>query len=534
MIRKITNATYNSTTDWSDEVESTTFLKKGHIHLELTNPYVYDESDILAGSTVDVRGVVYTFTTNQTPTGTETTGLNYIRMDASTLEYTTVAPIWNSFNNGWYDSTGLKRYIISFYYDAGIYTKKTFITDESSIDFQLSKIDVIKKQTFNTAMSFLNKSEIQFVSSDLAAGDEFGCSVDVDGDYIISGANGDASYAGAAYVFHKEEEWRWDAGIKIVGSDTVASDYFGTSVSISGDYCIVGANGDATSRGAAYVFHRTDVNTWDSGTKLVASDGSSNDFFGSTVAINGDYCIVGAPNKNSGEGAAYVFLRTDVNTWDSGTLIEASDLSAGDNFGKGVDLKGDYCVVGSRYAEHSSIVGAGAAYVFLRTDVNTWANETKLVASDASSNDRFGRSVAIDGDWIIVGAYYTDCGLMTNAGSVYFFKKTGSNVWDTGTKVESAIPKVNGFVGMGVAICGDWATATDYSYNGDMGQVLVYHLEDDVWKMTMTRATNKSANSIYAVSVGVADNQLVVGASGQDTGGTNAGMTYLYKLLEKD
>jgi len=188
MIRKITNATYNSTTDWSDEVESTTFLKKGHIHLELTNPYVYDESDILAGSTVDVRGVVYTFTTNQTPTGTETTGLNYIRMDASTLEYTTVAPIWNSFNNGWYDSTGLKRYIISFYYDAGIYTKKTFITDESSIDFQLSKIDVIKKQTFNTAMSFLNKSEIQFVSSDLAAGDEFGCSVDVDGDYIISGA----------------------------------------------------------------------------------------------------------------------------------------------------------------------------------------------------------------------------------------------------------------------------------------------------------------------------------------------------------
>ena len=99
---------------------------------------------------------------------------------------------------------------------------------------------------------------------------------------------------------------------KILASDGAVSDEFGQSVAISGDYAIVGALGDddnGSGSGSAYVFRSTGTNTWDSGTKIVASDGAENDYFGYSVAISGDYAIVGAyldDDNGSGSGSAYI------------------------------------------------------------------------------------------------------------------------------------------------------------------------------------------------------------------------------------
>jgi len=108
---------------------------------------------------------------------------------------------------------------------------------------------------------------------------------------------------------------------KLLADDAQAGDLFGCSVAISGDYAIVGAYredggaGDPLSfAGAAYIFHRTGDNTWDSGVKLVASDAQAYDWFGVSVAISGDYAIVGAygdedgaGDQRTGPGAAYIF-----------------------------------------------------------------------------------------------------------------------------------------------------------------------------------------------------------------------------------
>jgi uncharacterized Zn-binding protein involved in type VI secretion len=161
----------------------------------------------------------------------------------------------------------------------------------------------------------------------------------------------------------------WESVSKIVASDAAAEDQFGWSVSISGDYAIVGAyqhDSEGGNAGAAYIFRRTGTNTWDTGTKIVASDAAANDQFGHAVAIDGDYAIVGArlhDSEATDAGASYIFRRTGTNTWDAGTKIVASDAAANDQFGHAVAIDGDYAIVGARLHD-SEATDAGAAYIF--------------------------------------------------------------------------------------------------------------------------------------------------------------------------
>ena len=103
--------------------------------------------------------------------------------------------------------------------------------------------------------------------------------------------------------------------MKIVATDLQAGDQFGKSVAISGDYVVVGANGEdagGNAAGAAYIFHRTGTNTWDAGVKIVATDPQAYDEFGKSVAISGNYAVVGAYGESAGgsyAGAAYIFHR---------------------------------------------------------------------------------------------------------------------------------------------------------------------------------------------------------------------------------
>jgi hypothetical protein len=164
--------------------------------------------------------------------------------------------------------------------------------------------------------------------------------------------------------------------------DAQVLDRFGSSVGISGDYAIVGARfGDGgygdpiENAGAAYVFRRTGVNTWDTtGVKITAPDAQTDDRFGSSVGISGDYAIVGASGEDGGDGdplsdagAAYVFHRTGVNTWDAGIKIMAPDVQASDRFGDSVAISGDYAIIGA-YAEDGGdgdpLENAGAAYIY--------------------------------------------------------------------------------------------------------------------------------------------------------------------------
>jgi hypothetical protein len=287
--------------------------------------------------------------------------------------------------------------------------------------------------------------------------DKFGYSVSISGDTIVVGAyeedsnatgvNGDqgARDSGAAYVFVRNTT-TWTQQAYLRASNTDAYDYFGWSVSISGDSIVVGAiyedsnatgvngdqnNLDATDSGAAYVFVR-EATTWTQQAYLKASNTGVRDYFGHSVSISGDTIVVGAYQENSNAkgvngdqnddsalyaGAAYVFVRIGA-TWTQQAYLKASNTESSDNFGWSVSISGDTIAVGAK-EEDSNAVGvngdqsnndipdSGAAYIFVREGI-TWTQQAYLKASNTGVADYFGYSVSISGDTIVVGAYGED------------------------------------------------------------------------------------------------------------------------------
>ena len=144
----------------------------------------------------------------------------------------------------------------------------------------------------------------------------------MDGDYAIVGARYEdtgGSQAGAVYIF-KKSGTSWSQQQIIYASDAQAGDNFGHSVGISGDYAIVGApyeDSGADNGGSAYIYKRnTSTDVWGSEQHITASNAGNNDYFGISVSISGDYAIVGANGENSASGGVYIYTRnTSTGSW---------------------------------------------------------------------------------------------------------------------------------------------------------------------------------------------------------------------------
>jgi len=266
----------------------------------------------------------------------------------------------------------------------------------------------------------------KLLASDGAKEDWFGLSVSIDGDYALIGAYGDddyGDYSGSAYVF-KRDGTTWTQEAKLLASDGADGDYFGCSVSIDGDYALIGAYGDDDNgdySGSAHVFKR-DGTTWTQEAKLLASDGAYTDCFGCSVSIDGDYALIGAigdDDNGASSGSAYVFKRTGT-SWSEEAKLLPSDGAKEDWFGLSVSIDGDYALIGA--STNWINAGTGSAYVFKR-DGTTWTQEAKLLASDGADGDYFGKSVSIDGDYALIGAYGDDDN-GADSGSAYVFKKS--------------------------------------------------------------------------------------------------------------
>ena len=208
--------------------------------------------------------------------------------------------------------------------------------------------------------------------------------------------------------------------------DAKEEDYFGYSVSASGDTVIVGAYGtddDDSFSGAAYIFAREGL-TWPQQAKLLASDGEQENFFGNSVSVSGDTAIVGAVadrENGFGSGAAYVFVREGV-TWSQQEKLSALDADVDDRFGQSVSVSGDTAIVGA-YGVDDSGTYSGAAYIFVR-DGDEWSQQEKLTPSDSGEYHYFGFSVSVSGDTAIVGAYQDD-DVAGDAGAAYVFLRDG-------------------------------------------------------------------------------------------------------------
>jgi len=232
-------------------------------------------------------------------------------------------------------------------------------------------------------------------ADDAAVHDLFGRSVATSGDTIVVGAALDSTAAGtragSAYVFTRTGG-TWSQQGHLFADDAAAGDEFGDSVAISGDTIVVGAYGDVNAAGdiagSAYVFTRTGT-TWSQQDHLFADDAAAGDNFGYSVAIDGDTIVVGAYSDDTAAGAdagsAYVFTRTG-STWSQQDHLFADDAAAYDYFGGSVAIDGDTIVVGANWDDTIVGIYAGSAYVFIRSG-STWSQQQHLFADDAVSDD---------------------------------------------------------------------------------------------------------------------------------------------------
>jgi FG-GAP repeat/K319L-like, PKD domain len=214
----------------------------------------------------------------------------------------------------------------------------------------------------------------KLTASDGATIDQFGISVSIGGDIVIVGANGNddaGSASGSAYVFGRDEGGpeNWGEVKKLTASNAAANDRFGQSVSASGDTAIVGAWDNGPS-GSAYIFQRDEggVDGWGEVKILTASDAAPGDWFGFSVSISGDTALIAARFDDgvaTDTGSAYVFRRDEggLDNWGEMTQLTASDAAGGDQFGHSVSLDGDIAITGA-YRHDDVGNNSGSAYVF--------------------------------------------------------------------------------------------------------------------------------------------------------------------------
>jgi trimeric autotransporter adhesin len=455
-----------------------------------------------------------------------------------------------------------------------------------------------------SSTSITVRSNIDYIkSANTGAYDDFGGSVAIHGDTLVVGAsseqsaatgiNGDgtnnaANRSGAAYVFvWNGQAWLQQAYLK--ASNAEEEDSFGTSVAVYGDTVVVGASSEqsaatgidgdqkdnsANASGAAYVFERVG-STWAQAAYLKASNSHDNAQFGTSVAIYSDAIVVGAPTERglaSGvngdpsilggddSGAAYVFRRTG-SSWFQEAYIKAEPNTPNVNFGRNVAVSADTIVA-------SAILGgskkAGMVHVYSLQGAN-WKPQTTLEPTDPSSVKQFGKSVAIEGNTIVVGApsdrptitgRWGDTKGPMNSGTAYVFSRQ-TGLWGLATILSASNFDSNDYFGTTVAISGEtivvgapWEGGYFAGVNGDenvgelqySGAGYVFSRESPAsWvQTTYLKASNPETRDNFGSRVAISAGIIVVTSPNEDSGAllvngdpwnntaTNSGAVYAY------
>ena len=385
-------------------------------------------------------------------------------------------------------------------------------------------------------MTITHAAEVKLIADDATGGDNFGRSVSISGDYAIVGApfNDDNEVdSGSVYIFFRDGT-SWKEQAKLTAGDPGREDNFGYAAAIDGDYAIVGAwakGGDET--GAVYIFFRSGT-SWKEQVKLLASDPAEGNFFGRTVAISGDYALVGSPFNDDGgkdTGSAYIFSRNKA-TWAEQVKLTTNDVEAGDQLGSAVAISGDYAIIGSP-SDDDAGSKSGSAYVFVRSGA-TWKEEAKLTANDAAEKDNFGSAVAISGDYAIVGSP-SDDDAGSKSGSAYVFVHSGAT-WKEEAKLTANDAAAGDKFGSAVTISGKTAlvgAASDDDAGEASGSVYAFLRSGGSWiQRAKQTASNAAAGDKFGQSIAISGDYAIVGALDADPKGDAAGSAYIYHSIE--
>ncbi len=393
--------------------------------------------------------------------------------------------------------------------------------------------------------------------------DQFGRSVAISGKYAIVGAylededpneTNTITDGGSAFMYERDGQGRWWQVQKLVAWDRDVNDRFGYSVAISGSYAVVGAylededdgaQNTLNNSGSAYVFELSG-GTWNLVQKITTTDRDSNDYFGISVGISGNYIIVGAygededisgGNTLSEAGSAYIFQRDVNGFWAEIQKVTSLDRGMDDYFGVSVFIDDSVAVIGAYYEDEdvntsNTLNKSGSAYIFIFTVQQGWIPFQKITASDRGENDLFGWTVGVDNSKIIVGSYHDDedtagTNTLSNAGSAYIFEKDSFGVWNNIFKLVASDRGLDDNFGESVAISDNLAIVGAFLEDHDTsgGNFMsasgsAYLFERDIQGKWSERqkltAIDRGTADRFGYSVTISGNTTIVGAYLED------------------
>jgi len=371
---------------------------------------------------------------------------------------------------------------------------------------------------------YFEQSEAR-LTNETYANSNLGVSIAVNDDYWAIGAQGyadPASNAGAVLLYKKQpnqfsglEEWVFDTFLQ--PSDISGGQNFGSAVSLDRDYLVVGAKSHTSNRGKIYLFKNVN-GTW---TELDSVLGGVNELYGTSVDIQGNMLVAGAPGFSSNTGKVELYnISTDLMV-PTNTFSGFAGLTTGALFGSDVavdgmydirtdykspsvnlansepartneqwwrerntTIEGDWAAIGDPVGADGS--SAGSVAVYKKDSNGDWSLHSTLTSPEEITNGKFGVSVDISGDRMIVGEPLntTNTYNTVNYGKAYVFKLT-NDVWILEQTLSPSPPNLTHQTGYAVAISGDVAVLGHIgpnSFNLNNTYAFVYHLIDGVWE----------------------------------------------------
>lgn|GEM_PF-1795209 len=414
-----------------------------------------------------------------------------------------------------------------------------------------------KTMTINASEWRLMNTPVQTNITD----DRAGTSVAFEGEWAVVGApqfdNGAATNVGRVLLYRRSiagNQETWVLHKELKASDGTSNHQFGYRVSIQGNFILVGApGGDGTTPtkpGAAYYFFKDQggVNQWGEIKKIAQTTLPANNNFGAAVSLYGDYAFVGADAAN----AIFVYHRNQGGTNQWG-LVKTLTGATASQFGSSVSLEGNLAIVGAKNHNVAAIANAGTAIIYQRkplaADRHNWVSVDTIippVADNLKTGDQFGHSVALQGDYLLIGAPRHD---NNNAdpsfdnGAAWLYERDPAFAiqWKKRRKITGAVMKSDNY-GSQVTLGERYAVVgAGLEGSTDNGAIYLYHRNKNgnnswglVRKLTApTTAVNPSFG--FGSSTAISAQNLLVGAAFYDTtiinvSSTNRGRGYFFRL----
>lgn len=365
-------------------------------------------------------------------------------------------------------------------------------------------------------------------ASDGAADENFGSSFAIAGTRLVIGAPFRHAGEGGAYVF--EDGGAGFAQTAVLAADDGGfSDRIGDAVVIDGSEILLGASLDQVAnnvgQGSIKRFVQQAGN-WTANGQLDLGTGVAFLLYGTAVALEQGTALVGAHLDDtvagSDAGSVYVYRR-GVSGWEFDTRLLATDAFSEDRFGIAVQLQSDLAYVGSYFNVVVGMINRGAVYVFSR-GAGGWSQIEKLVTPGGSPNEFLGFSLDADGDTLLAGAP-GDSAQGLNSGAAHVWRRV-DGIFQYVTRLTDPSFPPEGFAGLRVSVSGDvallGAPETRVGDNARQGAVHVFTRNGSGWTFTQTLvASDASANDLFGSAVDIQGDSVLIGAPGDTS--TTAG-----------